>query len=98
MILSAKAKRVVSEAVAAMSDPGASDVWQSFTASTSGSMPPDVTQVALRAIEHAERGIARRLKRRLTEDERADLGNDLEFLRAVEADLRRRSRGTQAAQ
>jgi hypothetical protein len=98
MILSAKAKRIVSEAVAAMSDPAATEMWRSFAASTAGNIPPDVAQVALRAIEQAERGIARRLKRRLSEDERADLGNDLEFLRAVETDLRRRGRSTQAAQ
>jgi len=99
MMLSAKAKRIVTEAVASLPDSAARETWRAFATAHRETIPSDVADIALRALEAARRDVTARLKRHgLDDDERADLGNDLNFIRAVEGDLRKQRSQEQAAQ
>ena len=53
-------------------------------------LSPDVTKVALMALQNAEKSFKLQLEHGfLGEDEAADVINDIEFIRAIESDLER---------
>jgi hypothetical protein len=89
MKLSSRARRFVTEAVMDLSDDQVTSIWQAFEHRTGDHLSRDVAYAALRALEHAESDLPRRLTKGIAdEDEYSDLVNDLGFIQAIEGDLR----------
>jgi hypothetical protein len=99
MKLSAKAARFVSQAVAGLPDASARDAWNSRLPAVGSDLSPDLAGIALRALGAAEDELVRRLAQGgLEPDLQAELGNDLQFVRSVEAELRRSGASIRAAE
>ncbi len=92
MILTPRAKRVVSEAMRALpSGSAARDRWYSWAEYPNAyEIPSDLVPLVQEALSFIERACEARLNfRPLNEDEEADLLNDLGYIRAIENELRR---------
>jgi hypothetical protein len=90
MKLSPKAQLFVTRALAeAASRPLRLAAGQLGASPWSGELSPEIGRIAMAVLEEHRRQIRSRLESPLTEDEAADLSNDLGFVEAVCADLRR---------
>jgi hypothetical protein len=83
--LSPKAARFVDTAMRDM-DPRSRAIWESVDPKRD--LPPEAVKVVLSALDHFERFLRGRLESpRLSEDEAADLSNDLGFICAIVREL-----------
>jgi hypothetical protein len=97
-LLSAQAREMIDEAVNALSDPAQRHIWQSWAEryprlllpdgpvpDDEPSMPADVTVVVLTALREMEttRRNRRRADPEISEDDRADLDNEITYIGAV---------------
>jgi hypothetical protein len=99
MKLSAKAIRFVSQAIAGLPDDALRETWNARVPAADGELSLELAVVALRALEAVERDLVRRLTQgELPPDLKAELGNDLQFVRSIEADLRRNGASVRAAE
>lgn len=93
MVLSPKDRRLITDAVALISDP-ARDRWRewirSFNAADLASeVPYEIADIALQALSAAERDTEWRLRGDyLHEDARADMLNDLALIRSIRLSIR----------
>jgi hypothetical protein len=88
--ISPKARRFIDEAIKATQDHSAKTAWARFGRTGASDLPDPVAHAALAALEAAARRMRAALaSASLEEEEAADLSNDLGFVIAIEADLRR---------
>ena len=91
MRLPPKAVRIIGKAVRALQDdPRARDTWRVWEErADNGDLPTNVAEVALKALNFMDAYISQSVQSaRLDEDDRADLLNDLAFIRALEDRLK----------
>jgi hypothetical protein len=86
--LSPKAVRFIDRAVTMSKNDRIRKVWKAFDGRNDGELPDRIARAALAALRESKKGLNARLgSSNLTEDEAAELSNDLGFIRAIEADL-----------
>jgi hypothetical protein len=103
LILTLKARQLINRSVNTFGNDQQRAVWRSFIAEHpdvrhgpadpyedgSGAFPPDVAEVARSVLNQMFAAMQARLKGTLSEDEIADLSNDLAFVRSVMRTLNR---------
>jgi hypothetical protein len=88
--LSPKALRFIDAAVAESKDPRLRAAWSGFDRDRIKELPDPVARAALSALQKVERRLRRELESpSLSEDDAAEVSNDLGFVCAVESDLKR---------
>jgi hypothetical protein len=88
--LSPKAFRFVDAAVIRSQDEEIRAIWNGFKRERAQELSDEVARAVLRALRESERDLGSRLElTSVSEDEAADLSNDLGLIRAIKRDLHR---------
>jgi hypothetical protein len=113
IIFTLKARRLITRAVNTYGNDHQREVWRSWAAAHpdvrrgpadayedgKGSLAPDVVQVALSTLNQMFNAMQARLNSQsLSDDETADLGNDLAFIRSLVKTLGRQARPANVGQ
>jgi hypothetical protein len=94
--LSPKAIRFIEIAMAGAEDRGVKAVWDAVDRDIGGPLPDAAARAALTALQQFERQLYVQLEQSASEDESADISNDLGFVFSIKSDLIRQLGGRAA--